>query len=162
MRLKKKKARLTESAVMTSEGGTKRSFSPFLTFFKATSPLSPTSTFSMAIFWGGRPDSDNHLCREDAVSSESFSQPHGMVLVSIITTEVWAPFSPAETEQWIWCLRDTVSWYGPRWVWVLWIVGLKPGTRVVHIIPDPEASTMAVLGARNLILPAQKTGHDHS
>lgn len=63
---------------MTNEGGTNSNFSPFRMLVRATSPLSPTSTFSMAIFCGGRPDSDSHFCSAEAFSSESISQPHGI------------------------------------------------------------------------------------
>ena len=78
---------------MTSGGGTKSNFSPFLIFFEATSPLSPTSTLSMAIFWSGRPDSDNHFCKAEAFSKESISQPQGTfwvtaaLVVSFVKTE---------------------------------------------------------------------------
>ena len=64
---------------MTREGGTKSSISPFLIFFKATKPLSPTSTFCIANFWGGRPKSDNHFWRASAFSTESMSHPHGTI-----------------------------------------------------------------------------------
>lgn len=71
--------KLTESAVMTRERGTKSSFSPFLIFFNATSPLSPTSTRSISIFWAGRPELDNHLWSAEAFSNDSISHPHGTV-----------------------------------------------------------------------------------
>jgi len=118
---------------MTSSGGTKRSFSPFLILFKATSPLSPTSTLSMDIFWEGRPDWDNHFSREDEFTIESFSHPQGIVSIN---DEV------AESVKWAWFLRER-----PRCV-VLCIVGLKAGIRVVvlvNIIIIPEASTMVVM-----------------
>lgn len=60
---------------MTSEGGTKSSFSPFLIFLSATRPLSPTSTLCMSIFCSGKPDWYSHCCSEAAFSRESTSQP---------------------------------------------------------------------------------------
>lgn len=68
----------SESAVINRGGGTNSNFSPFLMFVKATRPLSPTSTFSIPIFWGGRPESDNHFCNPEAFSGESMSQPQGI------------------------------------------------------------------------------------
>lgn len=83
---------------MTSEGGRKRSFSPFLIFLEATRPLSPTSTIPISIFWGGRPEFDNHFKREEAVSRESISHPQGMV--SMTTEGVEGAFVVvAETEK---------------------------------------------------------------
>lgn len=128
----KKKERVTESGVMTSWGGTKRSFSPFLILFKATRPLSPTSTLSMDIFWEGRPDWDSHFWREDEFSIESFSHPQGIVSIN---DEV------AESVKWAWFLRER-----PRCV-VLCIVWLKAGIRVVVLVNIiiPKASTMVVM-----------------
>lgn len=60
---------------MTSEGGTKSSFSPFLIFLRATRPLSPTSTLCIAIFCSGKPDWYSHFCSKAAFSRESTSQP---------------------------------------------------------------------------------------
>lgn len=79
---------------MNRDGGTKSSFSPFLIFFKATSPLSPTFTLSIAIFCGGRPESDNHFCKAEAFSEESISQPQGMFWATVALA-----LSLVETEQ---------------------------------------------------------------
>lgn len=78
----------TESAAMTSEGGTKSSFSPFLIFLRATRPLSPTSTLCIAIFCSGKPDSDSHRCRADAFSSESTSQPQVIFWAFVVSFAV--------------------------------------------------------------------------
>lgn len=129
---------------MTSDGGTKRSFSPFLMLLKATSPLSPTSTLSIPIFCGGSPDSVSHLCRVDAFSNESISQPQGTP-----TDEAWVP-PAADTEQWIWCcFRCTLRWL---WLWCspTW---LKRGTRVREEYNiNLEASAMALHSTRNTTL----------
>lgn len=47
-------------------------------FFRATRPLSPTSTRSIPIFCGGSPDSVNHLWSSSAFSRDSISQPQEM------------------------------------------------------------------------------------
>lgn len=121
---------------MTSEGGTKSSFSPFLIFFKATSPLSPTSTLSMAIFWGGSPESDNHFCRADAFSKESTSQPHGMVSVTVI----FLVLSLVGIEQWIGFLRKFTACNWEKWVfWSEWKLGMSVVCKI------REASVMATL-----------------
>lgn len=134
--------KLTESAVMTSEGGTKSNFSPFLIFFKATKPLSPTSTFCMAIFWGGRPESDSHLWRASAFCKESISQPHGTFGVTDAAFSVALSLVETDDEQWIvveYFLRKKLG----DWVSVhdLWSIE-KEGKSVVWKIL--EASTMAV------------------
>lgn len=94
---------LTESAVIKREGGTKSNFSPFLIFFKATKPLSPTSTFCMPIFWGGSPDSDSHFWRSEEFSNESTSHPHVMTFWVTVALEVVVSFV-VETEHLSTCL----------------------------------------------------------
>lgn len=98
--------KLTESALMTREGGKKSSFSPFLMFLRATNPLSPTSTLSIPIFWGGRPESDNHFCSKAAFSNESTSQPQGIFWVTAVLM-----VSVLDIEHRIGCLR------GMGWKW---------------------------------------------
>lgn len=121
---------------MNKEGGTKSNFSPFLIFFKATRPLSPTSTFWMLIFWGGRPESVSHFCRAEAFSKESMSQPQGIFWVTVALV-----LSVVEIEHWIGCLR---KFRGCDWnVWLFWC-GQKLGMRVVCKIL--EASAMATQG----------------
>lgn len=121
---------------MNKEGGTKSNFSPFLIFFKATRPLSPTSTFWMLIFWGGRPESVSHFCRAEAFSKESMSQPQGIFWVTVALV-----LSVVEIEHWIGCLR---KFSGCDWnVWLFWC-GQKLGMRVVCKIL--EASAMAIQG----------------
>lgn len=115
---------------MTREGGTKRSFSPFLRFWEATRPRSPMSTLSIDIFCGGRPESESHFWREVAFSTESISQPHDMSGTSSTERLV---VSPAETEQWIpGRHRDTGSGGKERVKFWLrsWWSGEKDGRRV--------------------------------
>ena len=138
-----KTKRSTESEVMTREGGTKSNFSPFLMFFKATKPLSPTSTFSLTIFCGGRPESESHLWSAEEFSSESMSHPHGTVIwVGVVLVAV--SFS-VETEQWsTWrspCLlrEKFVKKVWESGLWLLWRWG-NVGSSVVWKIL--EASTM--------------------
>lgn len=130
---------------MKREGGTKSNFSPFLTFFRATSPLSPTSTLSIAIFCGGSPHSDSHSCSAAAFSRESASHPHG--------TPVWAVLSPAPllavvTEHRIRSKRRlllAVDGMKQRWEWIVVVyrdgfcerVGMSVVWRIL------EASAMA-------------------
>lgn len=133
----------TDSAVIKREGGTKSNFSRFLIFFKATKPLSPTSTFCMAIFCCGSPESDSHFWRAEAFSNESMSHPHGIVFW---VTVVLASFV-VETEQWItWCahlLRGAVVkkvWDCGLWRWE------NVGRSVVWKLL--EASAMALGGGK--------------
>jgi hypothetical protein len=72
----------TESAVMTSEGGTKSSFSPLRMFLRATRPRSPMSTRWIARRCSGSPESTSHLSRNAAFSKDSISQPHGTPAVA--------------------------------------------------------------------------------
>ena len=121
---------------MNKEGGTKSSFSPFLIFFKATRPLSPTSTFWMPIFWGGRPESVSHFCRAEAFSKESMSQPQGIFWVPVALVVL----SVVEIEHWTECLLKLSG----GWDWNVWLFGCewKLGMRLLCKIL--ETSDMAI------------------
>lgn len=132
---------------MTREGGTKSNFSPFLMFLRATRPRSPTSTISIPIFCGGRPESDSHRWSSEALSRDSISQPHGTSKDSAVAAGV------AEIEQrGFW--REGREFWREEGLWWCW------GKRGTKECMESEKESLATAIVGSLTSLAAKLGKE--